>query len=80
MRPVQVSTVIRAAGGRELVRSPQPSANQGVAAGRSFAYDVDLPLKALAPGRYTLRVEARAAGENAIVARETDFEVRSAAP
>jgi hypothetical protein len=80
VRPVEVSTVIRSAGGRELVRSPQPNANQGVAAGRSFAYVVDLPLKTLAPGRYTLRVEARAAGENAIVARETDFEVRSAGP
>ena len=78
VRPVQVSTVIRAAGGRELVRSPQPNANQGVAAGRSFAYVVDLPLKSLAPGRYTLRVEARAAGDAAVVARETDFEVRSA--
>lgn len=80
VRPVEVSTVIRTAGGRELVRSPQPNANQGVAAGRSFAYVVDLPLQSLAPGRYTLRVEARAAGENAIVARETNFEVRSAAP
>jgi VWFA-related protein len=79
VRPVEVSTVIRTAGGRELVRSPQPNANQGVAAGRSFAYVVDLPLKSLAPGRYTLRVEARVAGESAIVARETDFEVRSAA-
>jgi VWFA-related protein len=79
-RPVEVSTVIRAAGGRELVRSPQPNANQNVAPGRSFAYVVDLPLKSLAPGRYTLRVEARAAGENAIVARETDFEVRSPGP
>lgn len=79
-RPVEVSTVIRSAGGRELVRSPQPNANQGVAPGRSFAYVVDLPLTSLAPGRYTLRVEARADGNDQVVARETDFEVRSAAP
>jgi VWFA-related protein len=80
VRPVEVTTVIRAAGGRELARSPQPNANQGVAAGRSFAYVVDLPLTSLVPGRYTLRVEARAGGADGVVARETDFEVRSAAP
>jgi len=53
---------------------------QRIAAGRSFAYVVDRPLKSLAPGRYTLRVEARAEGAEAVVARETSFDVRSAAP
>jgi len=80
VRAVDVSTVIRDAAGKELVRSPQPNANQNVAAGRSFAYVVDLPLKTLAPGRYTLRVEARAQGAAAVVARDVPFEVRSAAP
>jgi hypothetical protein len=80
VRPVDVTTVVRDARGRELVRSPQPDANRGVAAGRSFAYVVDLPLRSLTPGRYTLRVEARASGAPADVFREVGFEVRSATP
>jgi VWFA-related protein len=79
-RDIELTTIVRDAGGRELVKSPQPSANQGRAPGTSFAYAIDLPLKTLAPGRYTLRVEARAAGERDAVAREVGFEVRSVTP
>ena len=71
---------MRDARGRQLVKSPQPRANHGRAPGTSFAYAIDLPLKTLEPGRYTLRVEARAEGEREPVAREVAFEVRSAAP
>jgi len=77
-RAITVSTVVTSATGRELVRSPQPNANQGVAAGKSFAYVVDLPLRSLIPGRYTLRVEALGGSASAVVAREVAFEVAAA--
>jgi VWFA-related protein len=79
-RDVELTTIVRDAGGRPLVKSPQPRANQGRAPGASFAYAIDLPLKTLGPGRYMLRVEARADGEPGPIAREVSFEVRSAAP
>ncbi|MEO5819983.1 MAG: VWA domain-containing protein [Vicinamibacteraceae bacterium] len=77
IRDVDMLTVVRDARGRDIVRSPQPKANGQVAAGRSFAYAVDLPLKALAPGRYVLRIEARASGLVEPLARELSFDVRS---
>ena len=79
-RPIDLTTVVTDESGRERVRSPQPRANQGRAPGTSFAYAIDLPLKTLAPGRYTLRVEARAAGMREPIVREVAFEVRSAVP
>ena len=79
-RDVELTTIVRDARGRVLVKSPQPRANQGRAPGTSFAYAIDLPLKTLEPGRYTLRVEALAAGDRGPVAREVAFEVRSATP
>jgi hypothetical protein len=80
IRDVDILTVVRDARGRDVVRSPQPKANGRVAAGRSFAYAVDLPLKALAPGRYALRIEARASGLAEPLARELTFDVRSPGP
>jgi VWFA-related protein len=77
IRDVDLLTVVRDAHGRDVVRSPQPKANGRVAAGRSFAYAVDLPLKALAPGRYVLRIEARASGLAEPLARELTFDVRN---
>lgn len=79
-RDVALLTVVRDAAGRDVVRSPQPRANARVAPGEPFAYAVDLPLKALAPGHYVLRVEALAAGAAAPVAREVPFEVTAAMP
>jgi VWFA-related protein len=80
IRDVDILTVVRDARGRDVVRSPQPKANGRVAAGRSFAYAVDLPLQALAPGRYVLRIEARASGLAEPLARELSFDVRSPGP
>ena len=80
VRDVDVLTIVRDARGKDIVKSPQPKANQRVAPGRSFAYAVDLPLKAFAPGRYVLRVEARAAGLDAPLARELAFDVTGAKP
>jgi hypothetical protein len=74
-RGVDLLTTVRDARGRDVVRSPQPKADAGVGPGESFAYAVDLPLQALAPGRYTLRIEARAAGLVEPLARELPFEV-----
>jgi VWFA-related protein len=75
IRDVDLLTVVRDARGRDVVRSPQPKANAKVAAGQSFAYAVDLPLKALAPGRYVLRIEARASGLPEPLARELVFDL-----
>jgi hypothetical protein len=79
-RDIELTTIIRDAEGRRLLRSPQPRANAGRPPGGSFAYVVDLPLRTLAPGRYTLRVEARAEGLRVPLAREVAFDVRSTAP
>ena len=79
-RDIELTTIIRDAEGRRLLRSPQPKANAGRPPGGSFAYVVDLPLKALAPGRYTLRVEARAEGLRVPLAREVAFDVRNTTP
>jgi hypothetical protein len=79
-RDIELTTIIRDAEGRRLLRSPQPKANAGRPAGASFAYVVDLPLKALAPGHYTLRVEARVDGLRVPLAREVAFDVRNTTP
>lgn len=79
-RDVDLLTIVRDAQGKDVVKSPQPRANQRVAPGQSFAYAVDLPLKALAPGRYVLRVEARAAGLDAPLAEELAFDVTATRP
>ena len=78
LRAVTLTTVVRDARGRELVRTAHLNANANVKPGRSFAYVVDLPLASLQPGHYTLRVEAQADGAADVVARETPFEVRIA--
>jgi VWFA-related protein len=80
VRDVEITTIVRDGRGRELLRSPQAGANRSVAPGKSFAYAIDLPLKALAPGRYTLRVEARADGLREPIARDVGFEVRHPTP
>jgi len=74
-RDVALVTIVRDSGGRDVVRSAQPRANARVGPGEPFAYAVDLPLKALAPGAYLLRVEAQAAGLAGLVAREVPFTV-----
>jgi VWFA-related protein len=79
-RDIDLVTVVRDARGRDVVTSPQPKANQRVGPGQSFAYAVDLPLKALAPGRYTLRLEARASGLAEPLARELVFDVKPPGP
>jgi hypothetical protein len=79
-RDVDLLTIVRDAQGKDIVKSPQPRANQRVAPGQSFAYGVDLPLKAFAPGRYVLRVEARAAGLDEPLARELAFDVTPQGP
>ncbi|MFI5077240.1 MAG: VWA domain-containing protein [Vicinamibacteria bacterium] len=74
-RDVALVTIVRDSSGRDVVRSAQPRANARVGPGEPFAYAVDLPLKALAPGAYLLRVEAQAAGLAGPVAREVPFTV-----
>jgi len=77
-RDVDLLTIVRDAQGKDIVTSPQPRANQRVAPGQSFAYAVDVPLKAFAPGRYVLRVEARASGLPEPLAQELAFDVTDA--
>ncbi|MEO5819984.1 MAG: VWA domain-containing protein [Vicinamibacteraceae bacterium] len=79
-RDVEMTTILRDGRGRELLRNPQAGANRSVAPGKSFAYAIDLPLKALAPGRYTLRVEARTEGTREPIARDVAFDVRTPNP
>ncbi len=73
-RDVTLTTIVRDAQGREVVRQPHAGANAAVPAGRPFGFAADLPLRTLAPGRYVLRVEARVAGATD-AAREMPFEV-----
>jgi hypothetical protein len=79
-RDIDLTTVVTDETGREVVKSPQPRANQGRAPGSSFGYAIDLPLKTFGPGRYTLRVEARADGIREPISREVAFEVRNPTP
>ena len=73
-RDVTLTTIVRDAQDREVVRQPHAGANAAVPAGRPFGFAADLPLRTLAPGRYVLRVEARVAGATD-AAREMPFEV-----
>ena len=75
VRDVELVTIVTDARDREVVHSSRPNAAQRAEPGHSFPYAVDIPLRALAPGRYTLRVEARAAGAAEPVVRELRFEV-----
>jgi hypothetical protein len=59
-----------------VARNAQPKANGAVAAGQSFAYAIDLPLKAFAAGSHVLTISARAPGLPEPIARELAFAVR----
>jgi hypothetical protein len=74
-RDVELVTIVRDARGRELVHSVRPNASERAEAGHGFPYAIDLPLRALTPGAYVLRVEARAAGTPEPAVRELRFEV-----
>jgi VWFA-related protein len=74
-RDVELVTIVRDARERAVVNSVRPNAAERVEPGRTFPYAIDLPLRTLPPGRYLLRVEARAAGAAEPVARELRFEV-----
>jgi hypothetical protein len=80
IRDVELVTIVKDAHDREVVHSARPNAAQRVEAGHSFPYAVDIPLRALPPGRYTLRAEARATGALAPAARELRFEIASPVP
>ena len=60
---------------RDVVHSVRPNASDRAEPGHSFPYAIDIPLRTLPPGRYVLRVEARAAGTAEPVVREVRFEV-----
>jgi hypothetical protein len=74
-RDVELVTIVRDARDRDVVHSVRPNASNRVAPGRSFPYAIDVPLRTLPPGRYVLRVEARATGAADPVVREIRFEV-----
>ena len=79
-RDVEMVTIVRDARDREVVHSARPNAADRVEPGHSFPYAIDLPLRALPPGRYVLRVEARATGTPDPIARELRFEVAPPEP
>jgi hypothetical protein len=74
-RDVELVTIVRDARDRDVVHSVRPNASDRVEPGHTFPYAVDIPLRALPPGRYVLRVEARAAGAAEPVVRELRFEI-----
>jgi VWFA-related protein len=74
-RDVELVTIVRDARARDVVHSVRPNAGERVEPGRSFPYAIDIPLRTLPPGRYVLRVEARAAGTPEPVVRELRFEI-----
>ena len=73
--PVELVTVVRDAGGQERLRRPEPPTSARPGEGNRLGYAIDLPLEPFAPGRYVLRVEARAGASSASVAREVAFSV-----
>jgi VWFA-related protein len=73
---VSLTTIVRDAAGVERLRRIEPAARARATADRGLGYAIDLPLESFTPGRYTLRVEARAAGRDAVLAREVGFAVR----
>jgi len=74
-RDVELVTIVRDARERDVVHSVRPNASDRAEPGHSFPYAIDIPLRTLPPGRYVLRVEARAAGTPEPVVREVRFEV-----
>jgi hypothetical protein len=74
-RDVELVTIVRDARERDVVHSVRPNASDRAEPGRSFPYAIDIPLRMLPPGRYLLRVEARATGTADPVVREVRFEV-----
>ncbi|MEO5819985.1 MAG: VWA domain-containing protein [Vicinamibacteraceae bacterium] len=74
-RDVELVTIVRDARERDVVHSVRPNASDRAEPGKSFPYAIDIPLRTLPPGRYLLRVEARAAGTPEPVVREVRFEV-----
>ena len=74
-RDVELVTIVRDARDRDIVHSVRPNASDRAEPGHSFPYAIDIPLRTLPPGRYLLRVEARAAGTPEPVVREVRFEV-----
>ena len=74
-RDVELVTIVRDARDRDIVHSVRPNASDRAEPGQSFPYAIDIPLRTLPPGRYVLRVEARAAGTPEPVVREVRFEV-----
>jgi hypothetical protein len=80
VRDIELVTIVTDARDHEMVHSARPNAAQRVEAGHSFPYAVDLPLRTLPPGRYTLRVEARASGALEPAVRELRFEIAGPPP
>jgi VWFA-related protein len=76
-RDVELVTIVRDARDRDIVHSVRPNASDRAEPGHSFPYAIDIPLRTLPPGRYVLRVEARAAGAPAPVVREVHFEIEA---
>jgi VWFA-related protein len=74
-RVVELVTIVRDARERDVVHSVRPNASDRSQPGQSFPYAIDIPLRTLPPGRYRLRVEARAAGAAEPVVREVRFEI-----
>ncbi len=74
-RDVELVTIVRDARERDIVHSVRPNASDRAEPGHAFPYAIDIPLRTLPPGRYLLRVEARAAGTPEPVVREVRFEV-----
>jgi VWFA-related protein len=74
-RDVELMTIVRDGRGRDVVHSVRPNASDRAEPGRNFPYAIDIPLRTLPPGRYLLRVEARAAGAADPVVREVRFEI-----
>ena len=77
MRDIELVTLVRDARDRDVVHSVRPNAAARATPGAPFPYAIDLPLRTLPPGRYVLRVEARAVGAAEPVAREVRFEIVS---
>jgi hypothetical protein len=74
--PVDLTTSVRDASGRVVFRSQEQMPAEKVWGGESgFGYTVRVPLAGIAPGQYTLRVEAREARSPDVAARQVPFTV-----
>jgi VWFA-related protein len=74
--PVDITTVVRDASGREVLRRPEPAVHARVTESNSLGYAIDLPLAPFAPGEYVLRVEARSTPDRPALSRDVAFTVR----